>query len=491
MRPESLVGSQTPRLSNFPTYFTSLGDDAIDLAECAGLNLLPWQEMVVRESLGETVDDHWSASTVVLITPRQQGKNVCVYARELAGVFLLGELIIHTAHEFATAVDAWKQLKAIIENCDLDDECVHPHRNGGADTSIRHSNGGSVVYRARAGGGSMRGLTKIGTVIADEAFALEDAMLGAFKPVMRAAPRRQLWVTSSAGFDTSEVLSKFRLAGINKTNPRLLFTEWSCPEGANPDDRANWRMSNPSMGVEGICPIDAIEDDFDTMSVQQFARECLGMWDDPAMNSIVPFDVWDSRVIHEPTPDGPCVLALDVSPLGDRATVSVAQKYPNGQRLVSTLKSEDGTGWILPFLQKMKLSATNPPKAIAIQSSGQPAAFIPECEQIGYAVYSLGRGEIAKATAQFLVDIQNNKLLHPDDPELKAALGAAEKYKIGLEHEEGWGWKRRAPHADITPIVACSYANRCLTLESVEETLNSEEPGRLLIRAKYRASGPS
>lgn len=480
-----LIGSQTPRLSSYPTYFTSLGDDAIDLANAVGLNLLPWQEHFVRESLGETIDDKWSASTVCLITPRQQGKNVCVYARELAGVFLLGETIIHTAHEFATAVDAWKQLKEIIENCDLDDECIHPHRNGGADTSIRHSNGGSVLYRARAGGNSMRGLTKIGTVIADEAFALEDAMLGGFKPVMRAAPRRQLWVTSSAGFDTSEVLSKFRQAGIDGTNPRLLFSEWSCPEGSNPDDRDNWKMANPSMGVEGICPLDAIEDDYEAMSVQQFARECLGMWDDPAMHSVIPFDIWDACKTTEAPPDGPCVLSLDVSPARDWASVAVAQKYPDARNFVACLKSDRGTDWILPFLQRAIASQSNPPKAIAVQGSGQAGTFAAELEQIGYKVYNLGRQDVAKATGQFVDDVNYKKLLHPDEPLLKSALGAAEKYKIGLEHEEGWGWKRRSPHTDITAIVACSYANRCLTLESVEETLNAKKPGRLLIGARH------
>ena len=217
-----LVGSQSPRLSNFPLYHSTLGDDAIDLAELAGLRLLPWQELLIRASLGEDVSGKFAASNVCLITPRQNGKNFVVYVRELAGLFLLGERIIHTAHEFATADDAWKELKGIVEGCDLDDECVHPHLHGGAEVSIRHKNGGFIRYRAR-GNGSMRGITKINMVVADEAFALDDRQMGSFKPIMQAADRRQLWLTSSAGFDSSEVLSKFRQQGIDGSNPRLLF----------------------------------------------------------------------------------------------------------------------------------------------------------------------------------------------------------------------------------------------------------------------------
>ena len=191
-----LLGYQSPRLSHFPLFHSSLGDDAVDLAELAGLKLLPWQETIVRASLGEGIDSNGeldgmaAASNVCLITPRQNGKNFCVYVRELAGLFLLNERIIHTAHEFATADDAWKEMKSIVEGCDLDDECLHPHLHGGAEVSIRHKNGGFIRYRAR-GNGSMRGITKINLVIADEAFALDDRQMGSFKPIMQSADRRR------------------------------------------------------------------------------------------------------------------------------------------------------------------------------------------------------------------------------------------------------------------------------------------------------------
>jgi len=324
-----LVGYQSPRLSNFPLYHTTLGDDAIDLAELAGLRLLPWQEMLIRESFGQVKDRNsagvapWSASNVCLITPRQNGKNFVVYVRELAGLFLLGERIIHTAHEFATADDAWKELKGIIEGCDLDDECLHPHLHGGAEVSIRHKNGGFVRYRAR-GNGSMRGITRINLVVADEAFALDERQMGSFKPIMQAADRRQLWLTSSAGFDTSEVLSRFRLQGIEGSNPRLLFAEWSCPEGSDPTDRENWRVANPSLGMEGIAPLDAVEDNFMTLSVQEFAREHLGMWDDPAMSSVIPFEQWDACAVEFEGVNpivGDRVIALDVAPQMEWASI--------------------------------------------------------------------------------------------------------------------------------------------------------------------------
>ena len=77
-------GSQTPRYSHHPTYFTTAADDAIDLAAVAGLNLMPWQEYVLRNSLGEKQDGKWASFVNCLVIPRQNGKNALIEARQLA-----------------------------------------------------------------------------------------------------------------------------------------------------------------------------------------------------------------------------------------------------------------------------------------------------------------------------------------------------------------------------------------------------------------------
>ena len=47
---EPLWGVQDPRISYEPPSKWSLGDDAIELAASAGLNLDPWQKLVLRGS---------------------------------------------------------------------------------------------------------------------------------------------------------------------------------------------------------------------------------------------------------------------------------------------------------------------------------------------------------------------------------------------------------------------------------------------------------
>ncbi|SHT53034.1 phage terminase, large subunit, putative [Mycobacteroides abscessus subsp. abscessus] len=483
-----LTGVQTPRLKHFPTelvnhptHFSSLGDDAVDLAELAGLELLPWQEMILRESLGERTDGLWSSATVCLIVPRQNGKNVCVYARELAGLFLLGERIVHTAHEFATADDAWKELKALIEGCDLDDECVKPHLHGGAEVSIRAKNGGFVRYRAR-GNGSMRGLTKIGLFIADEAFAVTGPQMGSAKPIMQAAKRRQLWLTSSAGFDDSETLANFRQQGIDKTNPRLLFAEWSCEEGSDPDEYHNRNIANPSHGAP-FCTPEAMEENYRDLPVDQWAREHLGMWDDPRVNSVIPFDKWKHESVVVPDGEtvdlGLTVACVDVAPDNAWASIAIAgRRLDDARSHVEVVHSDTGVAWILPMMQRL-MASSKPPKAVVVQGGAAAGAYGPELEQIGFEVKYFGQADIAQATAQFYTDVVDLKLTHLDDELLLEGLSGAAKYPIGKPELNQWGWLRKSALVNITGVVACSYANRLLTLKSVEQTLTQKKRHRM------------
>lgn len=490
---DGLIGYQTPRLEHYPAYFTTLGDDAIDISAVAGINLLPWEEMVVRKSMGQNIDSRWSAKSVLLIAPRQNGKNVCVYARQLAGLFLLGERIMHSAHEFDTARDAFRELITFIGNCEeLEDECITPHKTGAAEMSIRHkTNKGFIHYVAR-GKNAKRGRTKIDLMVLDEAFALEDVMMGSLSPLQQASMNPQTWFTTSAGTEDSEVLIRMRERGkFLHSNPdpgaSLMLAEWSCEEGSDPHDFENWKRSNPSLGVRGICPVDYLREDYETkMSLQQFAREHLGMWDDPAMNSIIDLTAWKDRTVEDAPDDGMTrAICVDVSPDRQRGSIAIAEWWPDGRRHVEVVESDSGTKWIIPTAQKL-LTSSNPPKVCAVQLGGQAGSFGPELEQIGYKVLYFGTTDIAHATMQFQDDIYGGKITHIDDPSLLAGLAGASKYNIGNpDFAGGWGWLRKSTAIDITGIVACSYANRALTLEGVEETLNVKKPGRLLISGNY------
>jgi hypothetical protein len=68
-------------VSHVPPAATSAGEEAVELAAMAGIELDPWQELVLRESLGEREGGKWAAFEVGLIVPRQNGKGTVLEAR--------------------------------------------------------------------------------------------------------------------------------------------------------------------------------------------------------------------------------------------------------------------------------------------------------------------------------------------------------------------------------------------------------------------------
>ena len=93
-------GEQRPRLSCLPQgAVSSAGEEAAEFAETCGLVLDPWQRWCLDQMLSERADGAWAATLVLLLLPRQNGKNSVLEALELAALYLFDEpRIIHTAH---------------------------------------------------------------------------------------------------------------------------------------------------------------------------------------------------------------------------------------------------------------------------------------------------------------------------------------------------------------------------------------------------------
>jgi hypothetical protein len=91
---------------------TTLADDAAELAEMAGLVLDAGQRQLLRDGMGKTADGRWAACEI-----RGAGQAVLL-ARELAGLFLLDERILHAAGDYSAAAGAFRRAAEAIESCE-------------------------------------------------------------------------------------------------------------------------------------------------------------------------------------------------------------------------------------------------------------------------------------------------------------------------------------------------------------------------------------
>ena len=98
-----MIGSQEPRIRIEPPRESTDGDDAADLMSTYAFTLDPWQSDVVNCWLGRDSNGEYNVTSAGLSSPRQNGKNGCLEAREFFGMVINGEKIIHTAHQVRTA----------------------------------------------------------------------------------------------------------------------------------------------------------------------------------------------------------------------------------------------------------------------------------------------------------------------------------------------------------------------------------------------------
>ena len=144
-----LRGRQEPRIRIASEYAYTYGDDASELASAYGLTPDPWQKLVLDDWLAYDSNDKYAHKTCMLNVPRQNGKNGVLEVRELYGMTVEGEKILHTAHEVKTARKAFDRLLSFFENeVEYPElvEAVKTIRKTNGQAAIILTNGGSIEF---------------------------------------------------------------------------------------------------------------------------------------------------------------------------------------------------------------------------------------------------------------------------------------------------------------------------------------------------------
>lgn len=448
LAPDELRGSQLPRLASCPPFTTSAGDDAIDLAASAGLFLDPWQQHVLRHALGERPNGKWAAFEVGLIVPRQNGKGSILEAVELAGLFLFGEqLILHSAHEFKTAQEAFRRVLQLVENNDALRKRVKKVRTSHGEEGLELHTGARLRFVARSTG-SGRGFTG-DRLILDEAYNLSSESMAALLPTLSARPNPQIWYASSAGLPSSDQLARVRERGI-AGSPRLAYFDYSAPENANLDDPRAWAQANPALGIRIFSEF--VQNERQAMPESEFARERLGIWADRRVHSVIDADAWHALIDLTSTVLDPVAFAVDVTPDRRNASIAVAGNRPDGLQHVELVQTGRGTGWLVDRLAE--LCKGHAALGVVVDQMSAAASLVPALVDAGVNVQTTSARDMANACGLFYDAVTDKRLRHLGGPQLNASLATARKRPLG----DAWAWQRRDADADLTPVVSVTLA---------------------------------
>lgn len=444
--PAAVLGVQTPRLLVRPAdVVSSSGTEAAELAASAGLHLDPWQRLALDELLAERADGQWAAFECGLVCQRQNGKGSILEARELAGLFLFGEqLILHSAHEFKTAAEAFLRVKSLVDNTDDLRRKVARIRTSHGDEGIELLSGARLRFVARSRG-SGRGFSG-DCVILDEAYNLGAEAMGALLPTLSARPNPQVWYTSSAPMATSVQLHAVRQRALAGASTRLGYLEWSIDPDDPVDEPTSWAKANPALGIR--IDLDFVRAEFEAMPRSEFIRERLGVPDMPrgASVSLIGPETWET--LADPASEwvGTPVGVVDVSPDG-RTSLVLAGLRRDGLRHLELVDNRAGTAWVAE--RRAELSTRygvvrwfRDPSGPAVELSGEWDDVKPR--------------DFAEACAGFLRDVlDGHGLRWRCAADLEPALQAArDNATQGVRGDGAWTWSRRRSGADISPIVA-------------------------------------
>lgn len=476
-----------------PPYVSSAGEEARELAEVAGLFLDPWQTFCLTAALGERADGTWAAFEVAIEVARQNGKGGILEARQLAGLFLLGEkLQVHSAHEHRTSLGHQRRLVDLIEGTpDLEREVnrvIWAHGEQGIELKDRRR----IDFRTRTTSGG-RGLS--GTPLyLDEAMIIKEAMHGTLIPILSAMPNPQIWYTGSA-VDQQEhehgiVFARIRKRGLAGDDDRLAWFGWGW-HGPRPgaegeeakremrpheagellDDREVWAASNPGLGIRITEEFTELERR--TLNARNFAIERLGIGDWPdtseTASGIFGSKAWPAIASREEIIDGVPALAVDVAP--DRSSSAIGAASRRDDRLipVEVLAHHRGTGWVAKRLGE--LVEKHGTTVIVLDGRGPGASLIKDIEdEVGFEVTVISTAEYAQACGGFFDDVMGKVIRHGEQDDLDEAVQGAAVRPLS----EAWAWSRKKSTVDITPLVAVTLARWGAVTQGEEESVYEE-----------------
>jgi hypothetical protein len=457
------LGAQRPRLLHVPDFSSSTGEEACELAAMAGLEMDPWQQFAIHNALGERPDGKWAAFEVGIEVPRQNGKGGILETFGLAGLFLLGEqLIIHSAHEFATAEEALERMSQIIEGCSDLSRRVRTIKHSHGQEGIYLTNGQRLRYKTRTKGGG-RGFSA-DRVILDEAMVIPESFLGALMPTLSARPNPQLVYTGSAvdqeDMEHGVVFSRVRERAVEGKDPSLAYFGWS-PPFEHPDEVSEaaaqdpdvWAQANPALGIR--ISEEHIAKEQRSMDPRTFAVERLGVGDWPktkAEGQVISVKHWLSLTDPRSEPRDPVVFVFDVTPDRSGAAIGIAGLRDDGLRHVEVVDHRRGTGWVCARL--VELVEKWEPAAVLYDEKSPGASLAPEIVDAGVKLTPVNASEHAQACGMFYDAVQERTVRHLGTPEIVAALRGVVKRPLS----DAWAWSRKNSSVDISPLVVVTLA---------------------------------
>jgi hypothetical protein len=469
---------------------TSDSEDASFLSSAYGLIPDDWQIPILDDWLSRRPDGKWCYGRCGLAVPRQNGKNGVIEVRELFGMVVLGEAILHTAHEVKTARKAFKRLQHFFGKKANDPDARYPDLNA-LVAEVRNTNGQEAIFLkdiydedgqfVRRGGsveivarssGSGRGFT-VDLLVLDEAQNLADDELEAIRSAVSSAPLgnpQVIYTGTPPNREKGELgVVWLRVRKGSGKDKRLTWTEYGVADGPMPDiDDIDLLFEvNPALelrhgnGAYGLT-MDVVRDERGDLSPEGYARERYGWWGNPetVRRGVIDMDRFRTLRVDAPAPTIGQIV-VDVAPdlLYTSIAVATGGNYdPLDPRIVlplhRTLVLVDRLDGTETAAAAVKHLVDGLDRVVEVALTPTAKLISPALTKLRIEHETLTNSQVGQGCVAYQEMVRNGTTAHVGQQELNdAARNSVTRYVGDTQH-----WDRRERSIDISSLVAGSVA---------------------------------
>lgn len=366
------TGNQTPTFAVVGDYAYSIGDEVADMfEEDGGATFYPSQRDELRLMLARNADGSPAAMTIGISKARQNGKS---YGARYYAVYM-GDFahmnVLYSAHHSTTTNKMFKAM------CDLFESPEKFPEFAGDVKSVSHvrgyegiyfKDGGCIEFATRTNSGARGGTYSV--IIIDEAQELTADQQEAMLPVISAAADvtditkmpQQIYIgTPPNPSCRGTVFKKMHDKAHSEDPGAAWWLEWSIEarDITNAIKSAEHAielayLTNPAMGYR--IAEKTVLNEYETMSVDGFARERLGWWTQTVVEerpTAISAETWDACVSKETKPEGKTAYGVKYSADGAEVCLCGCVVPQDGAARISLIKREPtgrGTQWLADWL---------------------------------------------------------------------------------------------------------------------------------------------